>query len=105
MGTGPFGRRPPQRRRYRPLTTFFRPVPPDPGPRRTHDRNDNVPTDSRQPTTDPLWYRRAADGFLEALPLGNGRLGAMTYGGGDGPAWCARMGRRRRRAARGPDDC
>ncbi|MEU4114189.1 glycoside hydrolase family 95 protein [Kitasatospora sp. NPDC028055] len=31
--------------------------------------------------TDPLWYRRPAEGFLEALPLGNGRLGAMTYGG------------------------
>lgn len=28
-----------------------------------------------------LWYRRPAEGFLEALPLGNGRLGAVLYGG------------------------
>jgi len=28
-----------------------------------------------------LWYRDPADGFLDALPLGNGRLGAMTHGG------------------------
>ncbi|MFC1421066.1 glycosyl hydrolase family 95 catalytic domain-containing protein [Streptacidiphilus cavernicola] len=27
-----------------------------------------------------LWYRAPATGFLEALPLGNGRLGAMVYG-------------------------
>ncbi|MFI8455427.1 glycosyl hydrolase family 95 catalytic domain-containing protein [Kitasatospora sp. NPDC085464] len=40
-----------------------------------------MPTETRQPATDPLWYRRAADDFLAALPLGNGRLGAMTYGG------------------------
>src|SRR4051794_13892751 len=36
-----------------------------------------VPPD--QPLT--LWYRRPAGGWLEALPLGNGRLGAMVYGG------------------------
>ncbi|MER7581144.1 glycoside hydrolase family 95 protein [Kitasatospora sp. NPDC097691] len=40
-----------------------------------------MPSDVRHPTTDPLWYRRPADGFPEALPLGNGRLGAMTHGG------------------------
>jgi alpha-L-fucosidase 2 len=28
-----------------------------------------------------LWYRRPAGEWLEALPLGNGRLGAMIYGG------------------------
>ncbi len=28
-----------------------------------------------------LWYRRPARRWLEALPLGNGRLGAMVYGG------------------------
>jgi alpha-L-fucosidase 2 len=28
-----------------------------------------------------LWYRRPAEKFEEALPLGNGRLGAMVYGG------------------------
>ncbi|RAG86710.1 glycoside hydrolase family 95 protein [Streptacidiphilus pinicola] len=30
---------------------------------------------------DRLWYRGPADAFLEALPLGNGRLGALVYGG------------------------
>ena len=28
-----------------------------------------------------LWYRRPAQRWLEALPLGNGRLGAMVFGG------------------------
>ncbi|HMO59387.1 MAG TPA: glycoside hydrolase N-terminal domain-containing protein, partial [Roseiflexaceae bacterium] len=28
-----------------------------------------------------LWYDRPAAGWLEALPLGNGRLGAMVFGG------------------------
>jgi len=28
-----------------------------------------------------LWYRRPARQWVEALPLGNGRLGAMVYGG------------------------
>ena len=28
-----------------------------------------------------LWYDRPADYWVEALPLGNGRLGAMVYGG------------------------
>ena len=27
-----------------------------------------------------LWYRRPADQWVEALPLGNGRLGAMVFG-------------------------
>ncbi|MFD7906517.1 glycoside hydrolase N-terminal domain-containing protein [Kitasatospora sp. NPDC059747] len=91
MPTGPSGNRPPQSRRYRPLNTFFRPVHPDDGPRPAHDRKDaapmdpapmdTAPTDTQHPVTDPLWYRRPADGLLEALPLGNGRLGAMTYGG------------------------
>ena len=29
-----------------------------------------------------LWYRRPADRWLDAPPIGNGRLGAMVYGGG-----------------------
>ena len=28
-----------------------------------------------------LWYRQGALSWNEALPLGNGRLGAMVYGG------------------------
>ncbi|MBI1332102.1 MAG: glycoside hydrolase family 95 protein [Armatimonadetes bacterium] len=28
-----------------------------------------------------LWYDRPANNWLEALPLGNGRIGAMVYGG------------------------
>lgn len=30
---------------------------------------------------DELWYNRPAEAWLEALPLANGRLGAMIYGG------------------------
>lgn len=30
-----------------------------------------------------LWYDRPADIFEEALPLGNGKLGALVYGGTD----------------------
>ena len=32
-------------------------------------------------TAQSLWYDKSASEFLEALPLGNGRLGAMVYGG------------------------
>ena len=28
-----------------------------------------------------LWYRAPASAWTQALPLGNGRLGAMVYGG------------------------
>ena len=28
-----------------------------------------------------LWYRAAASVWTEALPIGNGRLGAMVFGG------------------------
>ena len=28
-----------------------------------------------------LWYPRAAEQWVEALPVGNGRLGAMVFGG------------------------
>jgi len=30
--------------------------------------------------TNRLWYRRPADQWIEALPVGNGRLGAMVFG-------------------------
>jgi alpha-L-fucosidase 2 len=36
----------------------------------------NVP----DPTTTKLWYTAPADLWIEALPIGNGRLGAMVYG-------------------------
>ncbi|WP_052499509.1 glycoside hydrolase family 95 protein [Streptomyces vietnamensis] len=37
----------------------------------------------RRPPADRLWYRTPATRFLEALPLGNGRLGALLYGAGE----------------------
>jgi alpha-L-fucosidase 2 len=30
---------------------------------------------------DELWYARPAERWLEALPIGNGRLGGMVFGG------------------------
>lgn len=36
-----------------------------------------------RPPADRLWYRTPATRFLEALPLGNGRLGALLYGAGE----------------------
>lgn len=40
-------------------------------------------TGEAAPPTSPwtLWYRHPAKRWLEALPLGNGRLGAMVFGG------------------------
>ena len=35
----------------------------------------------RQPLK--LWYRQPAEKWVEALPIGNGRLGAMVFGGAD----------------------
>ena len=29
----------------------------------------------------PIWFQRPADRWLQALPIGNGRLGAMVFGG------------------------
>ena len=44
-----------------------------------------APVVSQGPTTDAaglrLWYDRPTTAFEEALPLGNGRLGAMVFGG------------------------
>ena len=33
------------------------------------------------PVSNILWYRQPAKAWTEALPLGNGRLGAMVFGG------------------------
>src|SRR5690349_17347011 len=33
------------------------------------------------PKENRLWYRRPARQWLEALPIGNGRLAAMVFGG------------------------
>ncbi|MCL5096455.1 MAG: glycoside hydrolase family 95 protein, partial [Candidatus Omnitrophica bacterium] len=52
----------------------------------------NTPFASETPTINPgiaparsssltLWYRQPAQRWLEALPVGNGRLGAMVFGG------------------------
>jgi alpha-L-fucosidase 2 len=40
-------------------------------------------TGCEKETTLKLWYSQPADRWLEALPVGNGRLGAMIYGGVD----------------------
>ncbi len=37
--------------------------------------------DAAASATSSLWYRRPAQRWVEALPLGNGRLGAMVFGG------------------------
>jgi alpha-L-fucosidase 2 len=36
---------------------------------------------SDEKRNDELWYRKPAERWLEALPIGNGRMGAMVYGG------------------------
>jgi len=40
------------------------------------------PAPSAPETASRLWYPRPATHWVEALPLGNGRLGAMVWGGG-----------------------
>ncbi|WP_277596127.1 glycoside hydrolase family 95 protein [Roseateles puraquae] len=37
--------------------------------------------DGAAPTAARLWYRRPADEWTQALPVGNGRLAAMVFGG------------------------
>jgi len=34
-------------------------------------------------TSTSLWYRQPAKSWMEALPIGNGKLGAMVFGGVD----------------------
>ena len=34
-----------------------------------------------RPSGAMLWYRQAAEKWTDALPIGNGRLGAMVFGG------------------------
>lgn len=34
-----------------------------------------------------LWYEKPAAQWVDALPVGNGRLGAMVFGGGEDGAW------------------
>ena len=36
--------------------------------------------DNSNPDNNKLWYNRPAEQWVEALPVGNGRLGAMVYG-------------------------
>lgn len=41
-----------------------------------------LPAVAQQPASEwTLWYRKAADKWTDALPIGNGRLGAMVWGG------------------------
>ena len=44
----------------------------------TRARPSAVSSPAREPV---LWYRHPADEWVEALPVGNGRLGAMVFGG------------------------
>jgi alpha-L-fucosidase 2 len=37
--------------------------------------------ETESPSRWTLWYRQPAETWVEALPVGNGRLGAMVYGG------------------------
>src|SRR5690606_34946513 len=48
--------------------------------RRVHARQ-AVPPGSAAAGDLSLWYSRAARQWVEALPIGNGRLGGMVYGG------------------------
>lgn len=41
----------------------------------------DVPAEQKEPASLKLWYQRPAAQWIEALPLGNGRLGAMVFGG------------------------
>jgi alpha-L-fucosidase 2 len=41
----------------------------------------DLPASAPRPRTDALWYPRPADEWVQALPIGNGRLGAMVFGG------------------------
>jgi alpha-L-fucosidase 2 len=45
----------------------------------TPGRSTGRPAAPARPLT--LWYRKPADQWTEALPVGNGRLGAMVFGG------------------------
>lgn len=38
-------------------------------------------TPQKEPLT--LWYHKPAQNWDEALPVGNGRAGAMVFGGGE----------------------
>lgn len=42
-----------------------------------------APVSEIQSTTEVLWYRQPATRWVEALPVGNGRLGGMIFGGVD----------------------
>lgn len=44
---------------------------------------EEAPTESDQKAALSLWYEKPAGQWLEALPMGNGRLGAMMFGGLD----------------------
>lgn len=59
-----------------------------------------MPVQSAEPPAAALWYREPARSWLEALPVGNGRIGALVQGGPDsellqlneGSVWSGRSG-------------
>jgi len=44
-------------------------------------KKDELGTGAASPSAHTLWYDQPAKNWNEALPIGNGRLGAMVYGG------------------------
>ena len=43
--------------------------------------NSQAATVSKGPLPNKLWYNKPAYAFEESLPIGNGKLGALVYGG------------------------
>ena len=43
--------------------------------------NCQAATVSKIPQPNKLWYNKPAYAFEESLPIGNGKLGALSYGG------------------------
>ena len=44
---------------------------------------DDKPAAGRLDVASTLWYQQPATRFYQSLPLGNGRIGAMVFGGVD----------------------
>ncbi|MBC8024968.1 MAG: glycoside hydrolase N-terminal domain-containing protein, partial [Steroidobacteraceae bacterium] len=49
--------------------------------RALHAQDTADPATQTRMRADTLWYTRPADEWVQALPIGNGRIGAMVFGG------------------------